>query len=320
MSDKFKQRWGRLPKRLQATYLLIILVVVIGITTFLTLLFTGQINPQAATGQASLSITSGSQNYNVGTIFPLYIQLGADKNEQITKIQIASLDYDPSLIEAQRVDGVLQVITEPLTNLQAHVNSIEVNGAGEQTGRINLTLESPDGAYYKGGSARLAIINFKVLRSGQALFSFDPYNASSGTGAYIMNSLGSNILISAATGSILVGEVQNSPSPDLTPVPTPTPESQTTSSTTTTRTKKTPTPIASVTPTDITSATPELVNDLATPEPEAIQISGFSSTISILIYVGIAVVLTLAAFLVWLFQKRKKAKGGKVDDDDDELI
>ena len=326
MSHKFESRWERLPKRLQVTFLLIILVVVIGIATFFTMLISGKITSQAATGQASLSVTSGSQNYDVGTIFPLYIWLGADKLDQIKKIQILSLNYDPTVVEVQPIGGVLKVLPENLANLSVTTNSVSLDGSGHQTGKIALSFESPGNIAYTGGSTRLAVINLKVLKADQAIFSFDPYNGENGMGAYVGNVSGSQILVSAATGTILVGGL-STPTPTPTVEPTPTPQDQTTSvpatATATPKTsKRTATPVASV-PSDEVTVSPESVVETPTETPEGtIRIGGFSSTAAILIYIGIAVVLTLVAFLIWYMRKRKKVKGGnfKDDDDDDDII
>ena len=325
MSHKFKSRWERLPKRLRVTFLLIILVVVIGIATFFTMLISGKITSQAATGQASLSVTSGSQNYDVGTIFPLYIWLGADKLDQIKKIQILSLNYDPTVVEVQPIGGVLKVLPENLANLLVTTNTVGVDPSGNQTGKITLMFESSGNVSYGGGSTRLAVVNLKVLKAGQAIFSFDPYNGENGMGAYVGNASGNQILVSAATGTILVGGL-STPTPTPTVELTPTPQDQTTSvpstATTTPRTsKKTATPAALV-PSDEVTVSPESIVETPTETPEeTIRIGGFSSTAAILIYIGIAVVITLVAFLIWYIKKRKKAKGGQSSyDDDDDII
>src|SRR5204862_125535 len=131
-----------------------------------------------APNQASLSISSSDQNYDIGTVFSLSIYLGADRQDQIQKVQLNSFRYDPTMVLVDSSGGDPKANPSVLTNLQTTINSVELSDAGQQTGRINLTLESSGQNYYTGGSARLATINFRVLRSGQAVFSFDQSDGS----------------------------------------------------------------------------------------------------------------------------------------------
>lgn len=325
MSDNFKSKWGRLPKRLQVTYLLIIIVVAIGVSTFLTMWGIGQIKPLAAPNQASLSVSSGDQNYEVGTVFSLLIYLGADRQDQIKKIQLNSFEYDPAMVIVDNGGGPLKANPSLLTNLHSTVNTVEVDGAGQQTGKIDLIMENSGTDYYTGGSTRLATINFRVLKAGQATFSFDPPDGT-GNGALVNNATDANILFSAPAGTIALGAVAEEPTPtsSVTSAPTsstqadqPTQSDSSSSSKNTSKkaVSKPGTITSKVSPTP--AATPQ-DNSLAS--TDSVKVKGSFSKVTILIYVGIAAAVTLIALLIWFIQNKKRGSAGKSKEDDDELI
>ncbi|MGA2666904.1 MAG: cohesin domain-containing protein [Patescibacteria group bacterium] len=329
MADHFQRKWERLPKRLQLTYFLIIAALTIGIATFLTLLLTGQISSKADVNQASLSIISGSQSYAVGDDFTFAVQLGADVQSQIQEIRIASLNYDPTAVQVESSGGLYQITPSALNNLAVTQKTVEVNGSGAQTGKIDLTFSSTGGSY-TGGTARLAVVEFRVIKAGQTSFSFDPHNGNAG--AAVLNSNGINILTSASGWTMILGTATTAPTATPTATPTPTPSVSTSQNTTTQSTKTQSTPKSTTSSATSNSTSSVAVN--ATPTPTATsaltpassgflvtKISGSASTLSILLYVGIAVVVTLIVFLIWFIKnKRSHRHGVKSDDDDDEDI
>ncbi len=230
MADHFQRKWERLPKRLQLTYFLIIAALTIGIATFLTLLFTGQISSKADVNQANLSIISGSQSYAVGTDFTFAIQLGADVQAQIQEIRIASLNYDPTAVQVESSGGLYQITPLGLNNLAVTQKTVEVNGSGAQTGKIDLTFSSTGGSY-TGGTARLAVVEFRVLKAGQTSFTFDPNNGNAGSA--ILNSDGANILTSVTGWTMILGTATAAPTATPTVTPTPMPSVSTSQNTTT---------------------------------------------------------------------------------------
>lgn len=324
MSDIFKRKWARLPVRLQVTYLLIIAVVAIGISTFLTFWGMGQIRPMAAPNQASLSISSGDQNYAVGTVFSLSIYLGADPSDQIKKIQLNSFRYDPSMVIVDNGGGQLKANPSILANLQTITNTVEIDGLGNQTGKLNLTMVNVGQSYYTDGSTRLATINFRVLRAGQAFFSFDPADGV-GNGTLVNNAVDTNILISAASGTIALGPAPANPTPTpvITPVPTSSQSSQPTQSSSTTSSRST----AKNTTTGSPTITPEIISTPTETFSESqaaltgpVKLEGMFSKANNLIYVGAAAAVTLVASLVWFIRNKKRGSKGKPKEDDDELI
>lgn len=329
MTNKFQARWGRLPKRIQVTYFLILVAVAIGVATMVTFLGIGKISPQAATGQASLSLWSGEQNYDIGSVFSVYVQLGADPAEQISKIQIVSLRYDPAIIQVENSGGFYQLVPSTLPDMSVKTSTVEVDGSGTQLGKIDLTFDAMLPSYYTGGSTRLAVINFRALKAGRAVFSFDSYDSATGSGTYIANSVSENILTSAAPWSILLGP-SSTPTPTLVTAATSTPTPAPASGSQTSRTRSS-SPRTAITPAASPSATSASVNtiepseipsptDTAVIPSSPVKISGSFSATSIIIYVGIAALVTLLAFLGWRFLKKKKS--GKNSDyaDDEELI
>ncbi len=374
----FLRRFKRLPSRLKTTYSILILVIFIGIGTFVWAILSGKITPFAVGESASFYLTYETK-VQVGTTFNVDINVNTELGA--SKISVNTLHYDPSRLEladSSSSDGI-QIIEQSVSGM-----TVTQNNANAINGTITYVLETTGTPYQ--GQARIASARFRAIAEGEAQFSFD-FDA--GNPIYTgdcdvipnIDGIDTDILRYASSSSMTIlgeseptseptstsdpggesGETHNvcveakkvcvsvtgagenqclsnedclrTPEPEQTPeiIPEPTsnPEevnNETNEIAQVDNPTSTPTPI--VTPTILTSVLPtpvQIIPEESTP-PAVIKIAGIgiSKTMSIILFIGLPLLITLITYLVWYYKKKKKdgfvSSSNKEDDDDDEII
>ena len=153
-------------------------------------------------GSATLSLSPSRGSNNAGDIFSVNILLNTG-GSAVQGVDVAYLNYNPALLEAQDDDGAVAGTQITAGTLMPSTLTNPVESA---TGKITFSQVTDSGASYTGNGV-LATIRFKTLSAGTANVNFD-FTAGSTIDTNIA-SAGNDILGSVTNGAYVIGQAQS---------------------------------------------------------------------------------------------------------------
>lgn len=190
--------------------ILIALLIVGGV--FFWLARTGKINPGAAGGAATLTLSPSSGSYSVSQTFKVNITLNTG-GAAVDGVDIFHLRFDPKVLQVQDANGSASgTQIQPGTIFPTY----NYNSTDNSTGSITMSGLDVGGQGYSGTGV-FAIITFKAIAksSGTAVnFDFTPGSATDCN--VVQHGTATDILSAVTNGTyVITGQPQSGPSVDI---------------------------------------------------------------------------------------------------------
>lgn len=334
--------------------LIIVAVLVLALVGLLVYLIqAGKLKPIAAPSGPTLSLSPGSLIVNIDQTFNVNILLDT-AGQAVDGVDIFYLHYDPQVLEVQDADSATAGVQIQTGSIFPSYLGNVVDPTTGKISISGIVMPGSTAGYSGSGIfATVNFKALAAASSSSVYFDFTP-GSTTDTNVAEHGNPGNDILAAVNNGSYTVNNGQPSPTPTptvtVTPTPTPTetatptPTKTATPTPTPTQTStRTPTPTPTSTsvsqsppappiigqantptPSQITSSGGEPIaltspEELGSPSPSAspgVKVAGLNQSTKIaLIILGAGILLTIMAYLIWDWYRKKKGIQGPSDDE-----